>query len=117
MAGSPFVPTSDSLLVERHSLQGVRDVPLSEVPVGNSVRTVAAIAALTVTPGRVRLVLDDDRGGSAVAGIDSAKVMAAFRAAGFPPRVGVRVEVFGVVNAPIAHLPKTISATSIRTVA
>ncbi|MFK0182043.1 hypothetical protein ACIQVR_39535 [Streptomyces xanthochromogenes] len=95
----------------------MRDVQLAEVPVGNSVRAVAVISALTVTPGRVRLVLDDERGGSAVVGIDSAKVMAAFRAAGFPPRVGAQVEVTGVVAAPIAHLPKSVFASSIRVVA
>lgn len=105
------------LTVERPSLAGDREVQLADVPAGISVSAVAAISGFKLFPGRVLLVLDDGQGGSAQVGVDSAEVMAAFRAVGFPPRIGVRVEVHGVVTQPVLGVQKGIAARSIRVVA
>jgi hypothetical protein len=92
--------------------------PLGEVRPGEHVTVTAEITGFKAFPGRVHLILDDGHGGSAAVTIDSAKVMAAFRAAGSPPRVGVRVEVRGeVVQPPVPSAPRGIEARFIRVVA
>jgi len=89
--------------------------PLGEVRVGESVTTTAEITGFKTFPGRVHMILDDGHGGSAMVTVISSDVIRAFRAAGFPPRIGVRVEVRGEVVQPrIAAAPRGIEARFIR---
>lgn len=104
------------LLVERQSLLGAREERLDRVPVGNFVSVTAAVSGLSVRSGRACLVLDDGRGGSASVGAESAKVVKAFREAGRQPGPGFRVQLHGVVTAPVANMPKGIQVHAIRVV-
>lgn len=105
------------VLHDRELGLGPSRMPLGEVRVGERVTATAEITALKVFNGRVRLILDDGHGGSANVSIDSSFVMIAFRAAGSPPRVGVRVEIRGtVVQPPLAVAPRGIDAHFIRAV-
>lgn len=110
-------PTLGRLAVERHSTLGTAEVTLDRVPVGNGVTATATITGLRVFSGRVRMVLDDGQGGSANVVVDSSKVVAAFRGSGAPPRIGARVQLHGVVTAPVGEMPKGIEAHAIRAVA
>lgn len=105
------------LIVERRSVLGARMERLDRVPVGNSVSVTATVAGMSPSRGRVVLVLEDGQGGSASVGVDSAKVVQAFRDAGMRPRPGVRVQLHGAVTEPIVSLPKGIAVTAIRVVA
>ncbi|MGW4825459.1 hypothetical protein ACWEP4_42950 [Streptomyces sp. NPDC004227] len=111
------VPTLGRLTVERRSTLGASEATLDKVPVGNGVTATATIAGLRTFSGRVRLVLDDGQGGSANVVVDSSKVVAAFRGAGTPPRIGARVQLHGVVTPPFANMPKGIEANALRVVA
>lgn len=104
------------LTVERRSSLGDCEVTLDRVPVGVGVTVAATIAGLKVFPGRVRMILDDGQGGSALILIDSSKVVAAFRGSGNPPRIGARVRLHGVVTAPVGDAPKGIEAYAMRAV-
>ncbi|MFE2832217.1 hypothetical protein ACFXI6_14385 [Streptomyces mirabilis] len=92
--------------------------PLGEIRVGETVTATAEITAVKAFNGRTRMVLDDGHGGSADIVIDTSRVLAAFRAAGFPPRPGTRITVHGTVAArsPIPGAPRGIDAHAIRVV-
>lgn len=122
MATATPTPTAHlgALLVEHDRGLGLGPSlwPLREIRVSESVEATASIAAVkSFGSGRTWLILDDGHGGSANVAVDTAKVMAAFRAAGFPPRPGARVVVRGTVNQPPApDAPRGITAGSIRVV-
>lgn len=118
--GVVIAPHLGALMVEhdRGLGLGASRWPLHEVRVGSSIEATATIVAVKAFQGRTRLVLDDGHGGSANVLIDTAKVMTAFRSAGFPPRPGTRVVVRGDVERSLnPHVARGISARSIRVVA
>lgn len=106
------------LLVDHDRGLGLGPVhwPLGEIRVGETVAATAEITGVKAFNGRTRLVLDDGHGGSADILIDTAKVMAAFRAVGSPPRPGTRVQIRGTVasRSPIPGAPRGIDAYAIR---
>ena len=115
-AFAPLTPVLGRLRVERRSTLGTREVTLDQVPVGNSVTATGAIVGFRSFSGHVRMVLDDGRGGSALVLVESSKVVAAFRGSGNPPRVGARVQLHGVVTAPVGAAPKGIEAYAMQAV-
>jgi hypothetical protein len=117
LAFAAKVTTLGALSVERRSILGTAEVTLDRVPVGNSVTATGTITGFRSFSGRVRMVLDDGQGGSANVIVDSSKVVVAFRGTGAPPRIGARVQLHGVVTAPVADMPKGVEAHAIRVVA
>ncbi|MGA4875872.1 hypothetical protein [Streptomyces lydicamycinicus] len=104
------------LLVERPSVLGTRETTLDRVPVGVPVTTTAKIVNIHTLRGRVCLTLDDGRGGSAFAVVESGRLVKAFQAAGVRPQPGVCVQIRGVVTPPVAKMTKTIEANVLRVV-
>jgi hypothetical protein len=91
--------------------------PLGEIRVGEAVTVTAEITGIKTFPGFVHMILDDGHGGSALVTVISSAVIRAFRAAGFPPRIGVRVEIHGTAVQPrMAAAPRGIEANAIRVV-
>ncbi|MFJ8929277.1 hypothetical protein ACIRLA_22130 [Streptomyces sp. NPDC102364] len=120
LRGTVIAPHLGALLVDYDPGLGLgpSHLPLHEVQVGKDVKATATIATLKAFKGRTRLILDDGHGGTANVLVDTSKVMAAFRAAGFPPGPGARVTVRGSVDQPpLPGAPRGITARSIRVVA
>lgn len=116
LAFAPVPAVLGRLTVERRSSLGTREVSLDRVPVGNGITATGTIVGMRTFSGRVRMVLDDGRGGSAHVLVDSSKVVAAFRGSGTPPRIGARVQLHGTVTPPVADMPKGIEAYAMRAV-